>query len=76
MACEDDHYVVVAGTFEKLVEQLACEEKPGTRNTYTHVHVHAYVHTHIYTRMHVHVLYIVHVYISMSLLVCVQILAL
>ena len=29
VACEDDHYVVVAGTFEKLVEQLACEEKPG-----------------------------------------------
>ena len=36
MACEDDHYVVVAGTFEKLVEQLACEEKPGK-------------HTHVYT---------------------------
>ena len=30
VSCEDDHYVVVAGTFEKLVEQLACEEKPGT----------------------------------------------
>lgn len=30
VACEDDdRYVVVAGTFEKLVEQLACEEKPG-----------------------------------------------
>ena len=35
VACEDDHYVVVAGTFEKLVEQLACEEKPGTPPTYT-----------------------------------------
>ena len=34
VACEDDHYVVVAGTFEKLVEQLACEEKPGI---YLHV---------------------------------------
>ena len=33
VACEDDHYVVVAGTFEKLVEQLACEEKPGTPPT-------------------------------------------
>jgi hypothetical protein len=31
VACEDDHYVVVAGTFEKLVEQLACEEKPDAR---------------------------------------------
>ena len=34
VACEDDHYVVVAGTFEKLVEQLACEEKPGTPNVH------------------------------------------
>ncbi len=29
VACEDDRYVVVAGTFEKLVEQLAGDEKPG-----------------------------------------------
>ena len=29
VACEDERYVVVAGTFAKLVEQLACEEKPG-----------------------------------------------
>ncbi len=33
VACEDDRYVVVAGTFEKLVEQLAGDEKPGK---YTH----------------------------------------
>ena len=26
---EQDRFVVVAGTFKKLVEQLACEEKPG-----------------------------------------------
>jgi hypothetical protein len=31
VAHEGDHYVVVAGTFEKLVEQLACEEKPDAR---------------------------------------------
>jgi hypothetical protein len=37
VACEDDHYVVVAGTFEKLVEQLACEEKPGTPPTYLYM---------------------------------------
>ena len=29
VSCEDERYMVVAGTFEKLVEQLACEEKPG-----------------------------------------------
>ena len=29
VAYEDERYVVVAGTFKKLVEQLACEEKPG-----------------------------------------------
>ena len=29
VACEDERYVVVAGTFEKLVELLACDEKPG-----------------------------------------------
>ena len=29
VAYEDSRYVVVAGTFEKLVEQLACEERPG-----------------------------------------------
>lgn len=29
VACEDKRYVVVAGTFEKLVEQLAGDEKPG-----------------------------------------------
>ena len=29
VACDDDRYVVVAGTCEKLVEQLAYEEKPG-----------------------------------------------
>ena len=27
---DQDRFVVVAGTFRKLVEQLACEEKPGT----------------------------------------------
>ncbi len=32
VACEDDRYVVVAGTFEKLVEQLAGDEKPGKYN--------------------------------------------
>lgn len=26
---DQDRFVVVAGTFKKLVEQLACEEKPG-----------------------------------------------
>ena len=31
VSSEDDRYVVVAGTFEKLVEQLACEEKPDPR---------------------------------------------
>jgi len=31
VAFEDERYVVVAGTFEKLVEQLACEEKPDPR---------------------------------------------
>ena len=41
VACEDDHYVVVAGTFEKLVEQLACEEKPGT--PYTSYNIPIYV---------------------------------
>ncbi len=34
VACEEDRYVVVAGTFEKLVEQLACEEKPGEQNLF------------------------------------------
>ena len=29
MLCEDEKYMVVAGTFEKLVEQMACEENPG-----------------------------------------------
>ena len=32
VACENERYMVVAGTFEKLVEQLACEEKPGQSN--------------------------------------------
>ena len=41
VAYEDDRYVVVAGTFDKLVEQLACEEKPGQPNhTCTHTHTH------------------------------------
>ena len=31
VSSEDERYVVVAGTFEKLVEQLACEEKPDPR---------------------------------------------
>ena len=26
---EEDKVIIVAGTFEKLVEQLACEERPG-----------------------------------------------
>ena len=26
---EEDKIIIVAGTFEKLVEQLACEERPG-----------------------------------------------
>ncbi len=37
VACEDDRYVVVAGTFEKLVEQLACEEKPGQKDMCVHI---------------------------------------
>ena len=36
VACEDDRYMVVAGTFDKLVEQLACEEKPGQHNFTRH----------------------------------------
>ena len=52
VACEDDHYVVVAGTFEKLVEQLACEEKPGTHtHTHTHKHTHTYTYAHTHTRV-------------------------
>ena len=27
---EESRYVVMAGRFEKLVEQLACQQKPGT----------------------------------------------
>lgn len=26
-----NRFLIIAGTFEKLVEQLACEEKPGTK---------------------------------------------
>lgn len=26
---EEDKVLIVAGTFERLVEQLACEERPG-----------------------------------------------
>lgn len=56
VACEDDHYVVVAGTFEKLVEQLACEEKPGTYIMSIHTHMYMYIHTCtlMYTYVHVH----------------------
>lgn len=52
VACEDDHYVVVAGTFEKLVEQLACEEKPGTYIVCTLMYIHTC--TLMYTYVHVH----------------------
>ena len=38
---EQDRFVVVAGTFKKLVEQLACEEKPGIPS-YAHT-VHVYI---------------------------------
>ena len=48
VAHEGDHYVVVAGTFEKLVEQLACEEKPGI-HTCTHICTHTHTHTHAHT---------------------------
>ncbi len=34
---EHDRFVVVAGTFKKLVEQLACEEKPGMNTMYSSV---------------------------------------
>lgn len=29
VSCEEEKYMVVAGTFEKLVEQMASEENPG-----------------------------------------------
>ena len=33
---EESRYVVMAGRFEKLVEQLACQQKPGTVDSCIH----------------------------------------
>ena len=52
VAHEGDHYVVVAGTFEKLVEQLACEEKPGTHTCMQIYYVCPHTCMHMCTHMH------------------------
>ena len=41
--------MVVAGTFEKLVEQLACEEKPGKASCVICVDTYQYVRNFVQT---------------------------